>query len=134
MTTEYVKCLEYFCATKLNCYVEDLEELPKIYSKLAESTNFKVDKDTKDLSETLYWLYESIADCVAENLSEVCEDKKVIEYVDPETDNVKAYKVDGDLADDLTKIAEEIAKAEPSTNDIEEGVKFNSVLDKTVVP
>lgn len=132
MSVEYEKCLEYFCAAKLNCYVEDLEELPKFFSKLSESVNFLIGKDADDLSIILYDLYEAISDYIAENIFTICEDNKVVEYVDSKTNSVKAYKVEKTLADDLLKVAHEIQGAKPSTNNIKDGVKFNSVLDEVI--
>ena len=132
MTIEYVKCLEYFCAWKLHCYVEDLEELSKVYSKLAESVNFELKEDDKYLDDILFSLLRKIVLQVCNNIYNICENEEIVEYVDT-NNNVRMYKVEGTLKEDLLSVAEKIAKADPFIlSDDPYGTSFDSILDKTI--
>lgn len=130
MTPRYERALEYFCAERLNCYIEDLEVLPRVYSDLATSVDFNIEVEESDLHDIIFRLYRKVAYNMHEELENLCNRLETVEYVD-NSDTLRSYRVEGKLAEDLQKIASEIYHAQPEIN-LEEESKFNSVLDNTI--
>ena len=131
----YEDCLEVVAMDKLNCSLDDLQILPKVYSDLAEEceADFRVLGSMHDLQIMTEYSFKCIKDYIVDCLRTTANSNAYIKVVPDDVYDYVKYSITDFVKWDILKVARRLEEIQPYiVKEDLQNAKFNSLIDEAI--